>query len=120
MANCQKSVFIAATIIHFKDGGLSEITVLQTGTKEECDFVCANIHAIAYSGSRPFDNAQAFVMEIEPSKPIANTANVCPTCEEIKTKYKGFGPRHDGSRYCESGSIASGGTNAHCSCDLCF
>jgi len=44
----------------------------------------------------------------------------CPTCEEIRTKYKGFGPRHDGSPHCESGSIASGGQNAHCSCDFCF
>lgn len=60
-------LFIAATIIHFKDGGESEITVLQTGTKEECDFVCANTHAVAYSGSRPFDRAQVFVMEITPS-----------------------------------------------------
>ncbi len=29
-------------------------------------------------------------------------------------------PSHDGSRYCESGSIASGGQNAHCTCDVCF
>ena len=29
-------------------------------------------------------------------------------------------PRHLGSSYCESGSIASGGTNAHCTCDTCF
>lgn len=61
-------LFIAATIIHFKDGGESEITVLQTGTKEQCDFVCANTHAVAYSGSRPIDNAQAFVMEINPER----------------------------------------------------
>ena len=62
-------MFIAATIIHFQDGGESEITVLQTGTKEQCDFVCANIHAVAYSGSRPFDSAQAFVMEINNDEP---------------------------------------------------
>lgn len=27
---------------------------------------------------------------------------------------------HDGSRGCKSGSIASGGTRAHCTCDACF
>ncbi len=30
------------------------------------------------------------------------------------------GPTHNGSKHCESGSIASGGKNAHCSCDVCF
>lgn len=29
-------------------------------------------------------------------------------------------PRHFGSKLCESGSIASGGKNAHCTCDTCF
>jgi hypothetical protein len=43
----------------------------------------------------------------------------CPTCEYIK-KHDGFGPRHNGSSECESGSIASGGENAHCTCDTCF
>jgi hypothetical protein len=40
----------------------------------------------------------------------------CRTCqmpEQIK-------PSHDGSPRCESGSIASGGKNAHCTCDVCF
>jgi hypothetical protein len=41
----------------------------------------------------------------------------CKMCREIGD---GFGPRHDGSPNCESGSIASGGTNAHCTCDVCF
>jgi hypothetical protein len=42
----------------------------------------------------------------------------CVTCER-----RGRGamePDHDGSSRCESGSIASGGTNAHCTCDVCF
>lgn len=29
-------------------------------------------------------------------------------------------PRHEGSRVCKSGSIASGGTRAHCTCDACY
>lgn len=39
----------------------------------------------------------------------------CSTCQET-----GMRPSHNGSKRCESGSIASGGPNAHCSCDRCF
>lgn len=43
-----------------------------------------------------------------------------PNCEVCK-KYKGqFAPTHNGSQYCNCGSIASGGTKAHCTCDVCF
>ena len=31
-----------------------------------------------------------------------------------------FAPRHEGSKNCESGSLASGGRNSHCTCDTCF
>ncbi len=31
-----------------------------------------------------------------------------------------FGPSHRGSTSCESGSIASGGKESHCTCDVCF
>jgi hypothetical protein len=41
----------------------------------------------------------------------------CKTCLEIAG---GFGPSHNGSPNCESGSIASGGNRSHCSCDTCF
>ena len=40
----------------------------------------------------------------------------CIACGTTET----FKPSHDGSRNCESGSIASGGNRAHCSCDACF
>lgn len=30
------------------------------------------------------------------------------------------GPSHIGSEYCGSGSIASGGSRSHCSCDRCY
>ena len=39
----------------------------------------------------------------------------CRTCSK-----PGMVPSHDGSRFCESGSIASGGKHAHCTCDTCF
>jgi hypothetical protein len=41
----------------------------------------------------------------------------CPMCVEIG---EGMGPSHDGSTGCESGSLASGGSNSHCTCDVCF
>lgn len=31
-----------------------------------------------------------------------------------------FGPSRNGSRNCRSGSIASGGKSAYCTCDTCF
>ena len=43
-------------------------------------------------------------------------AKSCKLCEE----QKGFGPSHDGSKSCESESIASGGNRSHCTCDTCF
>jgi len=44
---------------------------------------------------------------------------VCMACVRI-IKEGGFGPTHNGSKNCESGSIASGGDIAHCTCDVCF
>ena len=43
----------------------------------------------------------------------------CPTCKLVEQE-KGFGPSHEGSRACRSGSIASGGNYPHCACDTCF
>jgi hypothetical protein len=56
--------YICGTILHFKDGKPSEINVLHTGTKESCESVSNMTHAVAYSGDRPFDHAQCFVMEL--------------------------------------------------------
>jgi len=42
------------------------------------------------------------------------------TCQEPGCTYPAAGPSHNGSRTCKSGSIASGGTRTHCSCDACF
>ena len=44
-----------------------------------------------------------------------------PGCEAcLEGADNNFGPPHDGSTSCESGSIASGGTEAHCVCHVCF
>jgi hypothetical protein len=49
---------------------------------------------------------------------LERRAAECRTCQEIAKT--GFGPSHNGSSRCQSGSIASGGTHAHCACDTCF
>ena len=38
----------------------------------------------------------------------------CGSCGEYGA------PSHNGSKSCESGSIASGGNKSHCTCDTCF
>jgi hypothetical protein len=35
-------------------------------------------------------------------------------------RHTGMNPSHRGSKRCQSGSVASGGTRTHCSCDTCF
>lgn len=44
----------------------------------------------------------------------------CVDCASIAVLYGSHGPSHEGSRYCQSGSLKSGGRTAHCSCDTCF
>lgn len=49
------------------------------------------------------------------------TCDLPPTCKVAGCNYSSeHGPSHDGSRMCKSGSIASGGTRAHCACDYCY
>lgn len=55
-----------------------------------------------------------------PSVTLRPQDNGCHYCAEIREKHKGFGPSHNGSRSCRSGSIASGGNRSHCTCDTCF
>ena len=42
----------------------------------------------------------------------------CNECRSAMTD--SMYPSHKGSTWCESGSIASGGHRAHCTCDTCF
>ena len=59
------------------------------------------------------------VREREIDPPLRKNPD-CALCREIREKHHGFGPSHDGSRNCQSGSLASGGQRAHCTCDVCF
>lgn len=49
---------------------------------------------------------------------VCKATTDCRLCRAIAEE--GFGPSHNGSKRCESGSIASGGDKSHCSCDTCF
>jgi hypothetical protein len=51
---------------------------------------------------------------------IVKACTECRGCRQHWSRSHGGGPKHNGSRMCESGSIASGGKNAHCTCDTCF
>lgn len=41
----------------------------------------------------------------------------CSMCIEYAGR---MAPSHRGSTFCRCGSIASGGTKSHCTCDTCF
>ena len=45
-----------------------------------------------------------------------------PDCQHPVCLTGEFGPSHDGSLHCRNSwkSIASGGQQAHCTCDACF
>ena len=53
----------------------------------------------------------------EDSEDKESQGDACTYCEKTEGK---MAPSHDGSLMCESGSIASGGSRSHCSCDYCF
>jgi hypothetical protein len=49
------------------------------------------------------------------------TCDLPPACDVAGCTYSSkYGPSHEGSRMCKSGSIASGGTRSHCACDACY
>lgn len=54
--------------------------------------------------------------EYEPVWQMIENRVECAQCKSGNI----FQPSHNGSKHCKSGSIASGGTKAHCSCDVCF
>jgi hypothetical protein len=60
--------------------------------------------------------AAVMVAEPEVKKP-----KVKKGCQEPGCNYSAQGgPGHFGAKLCKSGSLASGGSRAHCSCDYCF
>jgi hypothetical protein len=92
------------------------------------DFTCACGND---SGKSGFSPCTPEGVEMEPAKGweghylcnkcklvlVQAQAPPCQTCAETR---RASGPSHNGQAHCTSGSIASGGTHAHCTCDICF
>jgi hypothetical protein len=55
--------FVAGYVIEFSDGGEPEGVVLHRGTKTTCERLKANLGAISYSGDRPIEGANFFIVQ---------------------------------------------------------
>jgi len=64
--------------------------------------------------------AQRTAWDTFPAEPHVMPLSIAPKVCRICADPRSFKPSHDGSKRCESGSIASGGNRSHCSCDTCF
>ncbi len=80
-------------------GTLYESSEVNSETHRQNAVQKANGHAYTHTGSFPH------LVAVDPG---------CPGCLDPTA------PSHDGSRHCLSGSIASGGVLAHCTCGRCY
>ena len=84
------------------------------GYTSEAEVCCKNCISVvgywAYGGYDP-----DYMFDAEKKLLAKEKYDNCTTCQN-----KGLRPSHNGSKACKSGSIASGGTKEHCSCDTCF
>jgi hypothetical protein len=90
-------------------------------------FELANRHA--ESAHQTANETQTWWMSKQPVPlfdRIVLSRTDCETWDELKAErvelehLRPFGPTRDGSSYCRSGSIASGGGRSYCTCDTCF
>jgi hypothetical protein len=77
------------------------IKAIDCGVISESETKCESCGFVDYFSYGGYESSQEKLKEIN---------NPTPT----------FGPTKNGSRRCESGSVASGGNKTHCSCDICF
>ena len=85
-------------------------------------------HVIAYDElNRPLLMIEGTAsLSMAETKQKCTLVQDCPTCRRqargvaLMNTALAAGPQHFGSRNCRSGSIASGGTRAHCCCDSCY
>lgn len=54
--------YVMGFVINFDDDGEPEGSVLQRGTKAECEEAKAHMHAVSYSGDRPVKEATVFIV----------------------------------------------------------
>jgi len=105
---------------HPKTGYNHVARVMEKLSREEyCRYLNA-LHGgkfITLSVNLLYDDRSKTPEQMSTAIVAATKGRECKTC----VKYKGrMAPSHNGSPNCESGSIASGGSKAHCSCDICF
>ena len=62
--------------------------------------------------------AEHVVEQVQPQA-VMVAEKVCGIDGCTVTRVPGL-PSHEGGRMCKSGSIASGGSRAHCACDYCY
>lgn len=74
--------------------------------------------ALAHGALPRADPASCKHPNIEGGRCLRCQTEVCSLC--VKWANETIAPSHDGSANCESGSLASGGKNPHCTCDTCF
>jgi hypothetical protein len=89
------------------------LAYLTAGPEEPLDLVA---HANAWARLQVHAVRQPIQASAEP---LPEDRGTCPGCDAVK-RAGGFGPSHNGSARCRSGSIASGGSRAHCSCSVCW
>ena len=91
--------------------------------KEEAREFSRTIHVYVADLRRQLSDSNRRAMEAQKSKPEPEVDRTphrdfpqgdCPECRA------GSPVSHNGSAGCRSGSIASGGSKAHCTCDTCF
>lgn len=75
---------------------------------------------LKYGERQPHKDECLFRRAEDWAKEAEREARFWPACEFCR-EYEGkMAPSHCGSKSCESGSLASGGTVKHCTCDTCF
>jgi hypothetical protein len=102
--------------------GAEKLIIVQPHPQADTEFAKSQGYVVARIEPAYAQYAQAIVDAINAALPdkavgraIHPTVLGCKGCNKT-----GMYPHHNGSTRCESGSIASGGRNSHCSCDTCF
>lgn len=75
---------------------------------------------LKYGTPQPHTEGCLFKRAEDWAKDSERKARFWPNCELCREHEGLMCPSHCGSKDCESGSLASGGTVRHCTCDTCF
>lgn len=99
-----------------REGGRPPVTVAGADC-EECCFCGASTRGGIFVRAHPMTALCGGKHSGDQAGALAVVEVACPACSQIGG---GFGPSHEGSPLCRCGSLAAGGSRAHCTCDTCF